>query len=560
MAERFIYTMRDLRKRFGQKLVLDDISLSYYHGAKIGVVGDNGSGKSTLLRIMAGVDKEYEGLAEPAKGARIGYVSQEPRLQPGLSVRENLRLAFRDITSLLERYDKISAELESPGISDTKMQKLVDELSEAQEKIEAAGGWELDRRIEQAADALFLPDETMDIGKLSGGEARRVALCRALLERPDLLLLDEPTNHLDAETTAWLEVQLREYPGTVIIVTHDRYFLDRITRWILELDHGKGYPFEGNYSSWLEQKAQRLAQESGKAEAHRRELSRELEWIRANPGARRGRNKARLSNYESLSGAEFEVHEDSLEIQIPPGPHLGNLVVRAEGLGKSYGDKVLFKDFSLEIPPGAIIGIIGPNGVGKTTLFRMIMGQDKPDSGQLEVGPTVQLSYVDQARDTLNDDKTVFEEISGGQDFLELGGKRMASRAYVGRFNFKGPDQQKKVGKLSGGERNRVHLAKLLRRGGNVLMLDEPTNDLDTATLRHLEEALLGFPSCALIISHDRYFLDRVCTHLLAFEGGGRVAWYEGGFAEYEAKKLEAGEDIFLSRRARYRKLPAAAG
>ena len=555
MSDKFVFTTRDLEKSYGQKKILARINLSFFAGAKIGIVGENGSGKSTLLRIMAGIDQKFDGYAAPAKNVRIGYVPQEPHLDTSMSVRENLLLAFAGMLAKLKRFDEISKAMEDPELDTDKMQTLMDEMAVLQDEIDAEKGWELDRQVEQAADALFIPDENADVTKLSGGELRRVFLCRTLLEKPDILLLDEPTNHLDAETISWLENHLREYPGTVIIVTHDRYFLDNITRWILELDRTRGIPFEGNYSSWLEQKARRLEEEGRKAADHQKSLQSELEWIRSSPGARRGHNMARVRNYEQLAQQNFEVREDSLDIQIPPGPHLGDKVITLEGVSKSYGARTLFDKFDLVVPPGAIVGIIGPNGVGKTTLFRMIVGTEQPDAGTVTLGQTVKLSHVDQNRDVLNDNKTIYEEISDGLDFIELGGRKLSSRAYVGRFNFKGADQQKRVGTLSGGERNRVHLAKLLRRGGNVLLLDEPTNDLDTDTLRHLEEGLRGFPSCALVISHDRFFLDRICSHLLAFEGEGNPVWYEGGFSEYEEKKLAQNADPYANRRARYRKL-----
>ncbi len=555
MSEKFVFTCSDLEKYYGQKKVLDGINLSFYLGAKIGIVGDNGSGKSTLLRIMAGEDKEVEGQAEPLKGMKVGFVPQEPRLNPGLTVHENLKLAFGKTTALLDRFEAISTCLEDPELGPDKMQDLMDEMSDVQDKIDAVDGWELERQIETAANALCLPDDNVDVSTLSGGEARRVYLAKVLLEKPDLLLLDEPTNHLDAETISWLENHLREYAGTVIIVTHDRYFLDNITKWILELRDGKGIPFEGSYSQWLEARAERLSREGQKADSHRKILNRELEWLKSSPKGRRTRNKARVNDYSKMMERSFDVDENSLEIQIPPGQRLGNQVIPAKNISKRFGDRTLFEGLSFDIPPGGIVGIIGPNGVGKTTLFRMIMGEEQPDDGSLTVGSTVELSYVDQARDHLNDSSTIYDEISGGAEWLDLGGKRMNSRAYVSRFNFRSQDQQKKVGNLSGGERNRVHLAKLLRRGGNVLLLDEPTNDLDTHTLRVLEEGLLNFPSCALVISHDRFFLDRICTHLLAFEGESKVSWFEGGFREYEESRQAAGLDPIGNRRARYRKL-----
>lgn len=555
MSEKYVFSCRELNKSYDDKTILKDINLSFFAGAKIGIVGENGAGKSTLLKIMAGLDREIDGYAEPAKWASVGYVPQEPRLEPGLTVSDNLRLAFSETEGKLKRFDEISEQLGSET-NEEKMESLMAEMAKIQDELDASDGWEIDRQISLASDALFLPDDDVDVGSLSGGEARRVFLCKTLLEKPDLLLLDEPTNHLDAETVSWLENHLREYHGTVIIVTHDRYFLDNITKWILEIDRGRGIPFEGNYSSWLKQKAERLSQEGKKADSHKKVLERELEWINTNPAGRRSKNRARVKEYEKMSNQNFEIKENSVEIQIPPGPHLGNKVIRAENVNKSFGDQILLQDFNVDIPAGAIVGIIGPNGVGKTTFFRMIVGEEKPDSGHLELGETVVLSYVDQSRDSLNPDNSIYDEISGGKDYLSLGDKEMHSRAYVSRFNFKGSEQQKRVGLLSGGERNRVHLAKLLRSGGNVILLDEPTNDLDTGTLRYLEEGLINYQSCALVISHDRYFLDRVCTHLMAFEGAGKVSWYEGGFQEYEDRmKEKEGENLFENRRAKYRKL-----
>ncbi|MBF0243932.1 MAG: energy-dependent translational throttle protein EttA [Planctomycetes bacterium] len=553
MSEKFVFTVRNLTKHYGQTLILDNINLSFYHGAKIGIVGGNGAGKSTLLRIMAGQDKDFEGTAQPIKNMRVGYVPQEPRLEAGLSVKENLRLAFKDMTKKLDRFEAIGTEMENPDLDGDKMQDLMDEMARLQDEIDAAEGWELDRQLELAADALFLPGDDVDVGTLSGGEARRVYLCRTLLEKPDLLLLDEPTNHLDAETVSWLEQHLRDYQGTVIIVTHDRYFLDNITKWILEIDRCKGIPYEGCYSSWLEQKAARLEMEGKKQESHRRVLTRELEWIRSSPAGRRSKQKARVDNYEKLSAEEFAPNEESAVIQIPPGRPLGQRVIVAENLNKAYGDNVLFKDFNLDIPPGALVGVVGPNGAGKTTLFRMILGEEHPDSGVLYIGPSVEPSHVSQTRDELNDEKTIYEEITDGKDHIDLGGREVSSRVYVGRFNFRGSEQQRRVGTLSGGERNRVHLAKLLRRGGNLLLLDEPTNDLDTDTMRVLEQGLASFTNCALIISHDRFFLDRICTHLLVFEGDGKVSFQEGGFAEYMERKGKSGLDM-ENRRARYRR------
>lgn len=552
MSEKFVFTCRELFKSYGERKVLENINLSFFAGAKIGIVGENGAGKSTLLKIMGGIDPKFEGYAAPAKGVKVGYVPQEPILDAGMTVRENLQQAFSGTMAKLDRFDEISGLMET-DLDPDEMDKLMDEMAKIQDELDATDGWEIDRQVDIAADALFLPDDEVDVGTLSGGEARRVFLCKTLLEKPDILLLDEPTNHLDAETVYWMENHLREYPGTVIIVTHDRYFLDRITKWILEIDRCKGIPFEGNYSSWLEQKAARMELEGKRNESQKRILAKELDWIRSSPSGRRGKNRARVQNYEKLSQENFEVDESSVEIQIPPGPHLGNKVIQMEKVNKAFGDRVLFKDFDLEVPAGAIVGIIGPNGMGKTTLFRMIVGEQQPDSGTVEIGETVELAYVDQSRDSLNDENTIYDEIREGKDYVKLGQREIHARAYCGRFNFKGHDQSKKVGKLSGGERNRVHLAKLLKRGGNVILLDEPTNDLDTETLRYLEEGLLNFRSCALVISHDRYFLDRVCSHLLVFEGDGVVNWYEGGFEEYE--RVKGQETLFENRRARYRKL-----
>ena len=555
MSEKFVFSCRDLCKYYGERIVLKNINLSFFAGAKIGIVGNNGAGKSTLLKIMAGIDEKIEGYAQPLKDVRVGYVPQEPYLEKGKTVRETLQGAFSETMSKLDRFDEISSKLEE-DIDPDEMQKLMDEMALIQDELDASGGWEIDRQIDLAADALFLPNDDADVGTLSGGEARRVFLCKTLLEKPELLLLDEPTNHLDAETVYWLENHLQEYAGTVIVVTHDRYFLDNITKWILEIDNARGIPFEGNYSSWLEQKAQRLEQQGKKNEKHKRFLKRELEWIRTSPKGRGTKNKARVKEYESMSQKSFEVQEDSVEIQIPPGPKLGNKVIKFNNVSKAFGGDALFNEFDLDVPAGAIVGIIGPNGAGKTTMFRMIMGQEQPDQGSVEIGETVVLSYVDQSRDTLNAENTIYEEICEGKEYIELADKELHSRAYVSRFNFKGAEQQKKVGKLSGGERNRVHLAKLLKRGGNVILLDEPTNDLDTETLRYLEEGLMNFSSCALIISHDRYFLDRVCSHLLVFEGNGEVNWYEGGFSEYEMVKQSEGRDKqFENRRAKYKKL-----
>jgi ATP-binding cassette ChvD family protein len=554
MAGEYIFTISQLQKAYGQKVILNNVNLSFYHGAKIGIVGDNGSGKSTLLRIMAGEETNFSGMADPMKGINIGFLPQEPKLDPSKNVRQNIEEAFASIKSLIAEYEALSEKMGQP-MSDDEMEKALEKMSRLQDKIDSVSGWELDRQVEVAMDALLLPPDDMDVTKLSGGERRRVALCNLLLKKPDILLLDEPTNHLDAETVEWLESALRDYPGNVIVVTHDRYFLDNITKWILELDNGKGIPFEGNYSSWLEQKAERMAMAEKASESVRKHMVKELEWIRSNPGARRTKSKARVKEYDRLAASQKKVDANSLDIQIAPGPALGEQVIEFRGVNKSYKDNELINDLNLITPRGAIVGIIGPNGVGKTTLFRMIMGQEQPDSGEIVIGKTVSLAYVDQSRDDLDGAKTVFEEISGGADFVEIAGNKINARAYAARFNFRGPDQQKKVGNLSGGERNRLHLAKLLRRGGNVLLLDEPTNDLDVGTLRSLEDAILEFNGCVFVISHDRFFLDRICTHLLVFEGGAKARWFEGAFADYEeARKKELGGKS-ENRRSKYKKL-----
>jgi len=542
MSRQYIYTIEHLTKKHGQREVLKDIWLAFYPGAKIGVLGRNGAGKSTLLRIMAGTDKDFDGEARLTDGFTRGYLSQEPRLSPS-TVWDNLQEAIQPRRKEVDRYNEISLLLAEP-MDDAKMQKLCDEMARLQDHIEATGAWELDRELEIAMDAMNLPDRDANAETLSGGERRRVALCKLLLNKPDLLLLDEPTNHLDAEAVNWLEHTLAEYNGTVVAVTHDRYFLDNVAQWILELDRGMGHPFEGNYSSWLEQKQARLQREERQSEAKQKTLQRELEWIRMSPRARQAKSKARIAAYEKLSAERFEERPEEFEIQIPPGKHLGDLVVEAKHLTKGYGDRLLIDDLNFRLPAGGIVGVIGPNGAGKTTLFRMIVGAaqgqgEKPDSGELRLGPTVELGYVDQNRDALAPDKTVYEEISGGHDNLEMGGRKINSRAYVNRFNFRGPDQEKKVGTLSGGERNRVHLAKLLRRGSNVLLLDEPTNDLDVDTLRALEEAILNYAGCVVVISHDRWFLDRIATHILAFEGEGYVHWCEGNFQTYEEQRKQ---------------------
>lgn len=555
MGQQYIFTTSQLTKKYGQREVLKDIGLCFYPGAKIGVLGRNGSGKSTLLRIMAGVEKDFDGEARLTEGFTRGYLPQEPQLNPEKDVRGNIEEAVAPRRAIVDRYNEISMKLAEP-LDDATMQKLCDEMARLQDQIEATGAWELDREIEIAMDAMNLPPGDADVMKLSGGERRRVALCRLLLMKPDLLLLDEPTNHLDAEAVAWLERHLAEYPGTVVAVTHDRYFLDNVAEWILELDRGRGIPWKGNYSSWLEQKQARLALEEKTAAARQKTLERELEWIRMAPRARQAKNKARIKAYDQLAAQQFEERPDEFEIQIPPGKHLGELVVEAVDLCKSFGDRVLIENLSFRLPAGGIVGVIGPNGAGKTTLFNMITGKIQPDDGQLRIGPTVELGYVDQLRDELDPNKTVYEEISGGHDTLEMGGRKVNARAYVSRFNFKGTDQEKKVGSLSGGERNRVHLAKLLRRGSNVLLLDEPTNDLDVDTLRALEEAILNFAGCVVVISHDRWFLDRIATHILAFEGEGHVHWCDGNFQAYEQQRRERlGKAADQPQRFRYKRL-----
>jgi ATP-binding cassette ChvD family protein len=555
MSRQYIYTIERLTKKHGPREVLKNIWLAFYPGAKIGVLGRNGAGKSTLLRIMAGIDRDFDGEARLTDGFTAGYLPQEPQLNPKLDVWGNLQEAIAPRRKMVDRYNEISAALAEP-MDDEKMQKLCDEMARLQDQIEATGAWEIDRELEVAMDAMNLPDKDADVGRLSGGERRRVALCKLLLQKPDLMLLDEPTNHLDAEAVAWLERTLAEYPGTIVAVTHDRYFLDNVAKWILELDRGQGIPWEGNYSSWLEQKKARLEREERQSQARQKTLERELEWVRMSPRARQAKSKARLSAYEKMSAEKFEERPDEFEIQIPPGRHLGDLVVEAKGLVKGYGDNLLIDGLDFRLPAGGIVGVIGPNGAGKTTLFRMIMGEEQPDGGELRIGPTVELGYVDQNRDALDADKTVYEEISGGNDNLEMGGRKVNARAYVNRFNFRGSDQEKKVGTLSGGERNRVHLAKLLRRGSNVLLLDEPTNDLDVDTLRALEEAILNYAGCVVVISHDRWFLDRIATHILAFEGDSYVHWCEGNFQTYETQRKERlGIAADQSHRFRYKKL-----
>ena len=552
----YIYTMNQVTKVVPPKrVILKDISLSFFPGAKIGVLGLNGSGKSSLLRIMAGVDTDIQGEARAQSGINVGYLPQEPQLNPDKDVRGNVEEGVAETKAILDRFNDISMKFAEP-MSDDEMNDLLAEQAKLQDAIDAAGAWELDRKLEIAANALRLPEWDADVTTLSGGERRRVALCRLLLSNPDMLLLDEPTNHLDAESVAWLERFLHDYPGTVVAVTHDRYFLDNVAGWILELDRGHGIPWEGNYSSWLEQKENRLEQEEKTESARQRAMKAELEWVRTNPKGRHAKSKARLARFADLSSQDFQKRSETQDIYIPPGPRLGDVVAEAIDLSKAFDDKLLIDKLNFNLPPGGIVGIIGANGAGKTTLFRMLTGAEKPDSGELRIGDTVQLAHVDQSRDSLNDDKTVWEEISDGQDTITIGNYETPSRAYCGRFNFKGPDQQKRIGDLSGGERNRVHLAKLLRSGGNVLLLDEPTNDLDVETLRALEEALLTFPGCAVVISHDRWFLDRIATHMLSFEGDSHVEWFEGNYADYEADRhRRLGTDADQPQRIKYRKL-----
>jgi energy-dependent translational throttle protein EttA len=553
----YIYVMRNLTKIFpGGKKVLENITLAFLPGAKIGVLGINGAGKSTLLRIMAGLDRDFSGEGWAADGARVGFLPQEPELDPNKDVLGNVMEGVAATKALLDRFDEVSAKFADP---DADMDALMAEQAELQEKIDAVNGWELQRTLDIAMDALRCPPGDQDVTTLSGGERRRVALCRLLLQQPDLLLLDEPTNHLDAESVAWLERFLQDYKGTVVAITHDRYFLDNVAGWILELDRGHGIPWQGNYSSWLEQKQKRLAQEEKQEVARQQTLARELEWIRASPRARQAKSKARITAYEDLLSQAQERAPGSAQIMIPPGPRLGDVVIDAEHLKKGYGDRLLIDDLEFRLPPGGIVGVIGPNGAGKTTLFRMIVGQERPDAGTLRLGETVALGYVDQSRDALAADKSVWEEISGGRDSIQLGKREVNSRAYVAAFNFRGPDQQKKVGTLSGGERNRVHLAKLLKGGANVILLDEPTNDLDVDTLRALEDALLDFAGCAVIISHDRWFLDRIATHILAFEGDSQVEWFEGNYQDYEAdRKRRLGAEADQPHRIKYKPLKVA--
>jgi ATP-binding cassette ChvD family protein len=555
MPAQYIFTIENLSKTYAKREVLKGIWLAFFPGAKIGVIGGNGSGKSTLLRIMAGEETDFIGTARPAPGTRIGFLPQEPTLDPTKDVRGNVEEGVSAIRALLQRFDAINARLGEP-IEPDEMDALLEEQGKVQDAIEAAQGWDLDRRVEIAMDAMRLPPGDADVHTLSGGERRRVALCKILLERPDMLLLDEPTNHLDAESVAWLERHLQEYPGTVVAITHDRYFLDNVAEWILELDRGQGIPWHGNYSSWLEQKQERLAREEKQESARRKTLARELEWVRMAPRARVAKNRARLQRYEQLASQEADRRDEGVVLQIPPGPHLGDLVVEAEHVKKGYGDRLLIEDMSFRLPPGGIVGVIGPNGAGKTTLFRMIVGQETADGGSLRIGDSVVVSYVDQNRDALVPDNTIFQEITGGVDQVVLGKRKVPARAYVASFNFKGPDQEKKVANLSGGERNRVHLAKLLKSGGNLLLLDEPTNDLDVDMLRSLEDALVEFGGCAVVISHDRWFLDRIATHILAFEGDSGVVWCDGNYQTYETQRRERlGIEADQPHRIRYKAL-----
>jgi len=558
VAHQFVYTMQDLKKVVSSdRVILDGITLAFFPGAKIGVLGANGAGKSSLLRIMAGLDDDHLGEAKPAAGIRVGYLPQEPALDESKDVLGNVEEAVAEMRGLLQHFEDLSAKFAEP-LDDDAMNALLEEQGKVQDRIDAADAWELDRTLEVAMDALRLPPGDADVTTLSGGEKRRVALCRLLLTKPDMLLLDEPTNHLDAESVAWLERFLQEYPGTVVAITHDRYFLDNVAGWILELDRGRGIPWEGNYSSWLEQKGARLEVEGKKSSARRRTLARELDWVRMSPKGRRAKSKARISAYDTLLAEEEERLPEAVEIAIPPGPRLGEVVVEAAHLGKAYGDKLLIDDLDFKLPRGGIVGVIGANGAGKTTLFRMITGEEKPDAGDLRLGETVKLAYVGQSRDALSADKTVWQEISGGEERMMVGKREMSSRAYVGSFNFKGTDQQKRVGQLSGGERNRLHLAKTLCEGGNLLLLDEPTNDLDVDTLRALEDALVAFSGCAVVISHDRWFLDRIATHILAFEGDSQVEWFEGNYEDYERdRKRRLGADADQPHRIKYRRIDA---
>ena len=554
-AEKIIYSMYKVSKHYNRKVVLADISLSYFYGAKIGVLGLNGSGKSTLLRIMAGIDSEYEGTISVQPGFTVGFLEQEPELEKGKTVKDIVEEGVQETVDLLREYEDINAQFAEP-MDDDAMNALIERQASAAEQLDAVGAWDLDSRLDMAMDALRCPPEDQEVSTLSGGERRRVALCRLLLRQPDILLLDEPTNHLDAETVAWLEGHLHQYQGTVIAVTHDRYFLDNVAGWILELDQGHGVPWKGNYSSWLEQKKERLRLEEKSESERQRTLERELEWIRMTPRAKQQKNKARIRAYEELLNQDRVQRNESVQLYIPPGPRLGDIAIEAKGVSKRYGDRIIFENMDFALPSGGIVGVIGPNGAGKTTLFRLITGQESADSGQLRIGETVQLGYVDQSRESLVGENTVWQEVSGGEEELELGERKVNSRAYLARFNFLGADQQQKVGTLSGGQRNRVHLAKVLKEQANVFLLDEPTNDLDVHTLRALEEGLENFAGCVVVISHDRWFLDRIATHILAFEGDSQVYWFEGNFSEYEEnKKARLGEDSIVPQRVRYRQL-----
>ena len=554
-AEKIIYSMYKVSKHYNRKVVLADISLSYFYGAKIGVLGLNGSGKSSLLRIMAGIDSEYEGTISVQPGFTVGFLEQEPELEKGKTVKEIVEEGVQETVDLLREYEDINAQFAEP-MDDDAMNALIERQATVAEQLDAAGAWDLDSRLDMAMDALRCPPEDQEVSTLSGGERRRVALCRLLLRQPDILLLDEPTNHLDAETVAWLEGHLHQYQGTVIAVTHDRYFLDNVAGWILELDQGRGVPWKGNYSSWLEQKKERLRLEEKSESERQRTLERELEWIRMTPRAKQQKNKARIRAYEELLNQDRVQRNEEVQLYIPPGPRLGDIAIEAKGVSKRYGDRIIFENMDFALPSGGIVGVIGPNGAGKTTLFRLITGQENADSGQLRIGETVQLGYVDQSRETLVGENTVWQEVSGGEEELELGERKVNSRAYLARFNFLGADQQQKVGTLSGGQRNRVHLAKVLKEQANVFLLDEPTNDLDVHTLRALEEGLENFAGCVVVISHDRWFLDRIATHILAFEGDSQVYWFEGNFSEYEEnKKARLGEDSIVPQRVRYRQL-----
>jgi energy-dependent translational throttle protein EttA len=554
MPPQFIFEMSNICRSYGDKEVLRDISLSFFYGAKIGVIGENGSGKSTLLKIIAGLDKDFHGDTKLAPKMKIRYVAQEPQLEMGKTVRENLLTAIKPTLDIVDRFNKVSEMLCEP-LPDDEMNKLLKEMGTLQDKIDACDGWETDRLMDIVSDAMVLPDDNAPINQLSGGERKRVALCMALLEKPDLLLLDEPTNHLDAETVQWLESALREYHGTVIIVTHDRYFLDNITKWILELENGRGLPFEGNYSSWLKQKAEILRVTEKKESQRQKTLARELNWINTSAKARNQKNQARINSYEKLAGQSLDNKRGNVFIQIPSGQRLGEKVLAFKDISKGFGENLLIDGCSFELPPNGIVGVLGPNGIGKTTLFKMITNQEQPDSGQVEIGPTVSIGYVDQHRDALDGNKTIFEEISEGKDVIDVGGKETSSRAYIAKFNIKGPQQQKKVSECSGGERNRIHLAKMLRRGGNLLLLDEPTNDLDVDTMRVLEQAIIDFQGSAMVISHDRFFLDRICTHLLVFEGNGKTQWFQGNFAAYEEKVQAENPDRLSHRRSKYKRL-----